>query len=290
VTAAPPLGLRYGYGTNGLADHRLDDGLAFLADCGYQGVAITLDHHHLDPFGDGLSGQVRRLRRRLDQLGLAVVIETGARFLLDPRAKHQPTLVSAEADGRRRRLDLLRRAVAVGSDLGAEAVSFWSGTAPPGSPFGVSWRYLADGCAVLVGEAERAGARLGLEPEPGMLLDRVGLYERLWDDLGRPPALGLTVDVGHLLCGEPEPPGETIRRAGPRIVNVQIEDMRTGVHSHLDFGEGDVDFPAVLGALAGTGYAGLVSVELPRHSHCAHETVPRAIRFLRKAEQALARR
>lgn len=290
MRATPASGLRYGYGTNGLADHRLDDALAFVADCGYQGVAITLDHHHLDPFGDGLSSQVRRLRRRLDQVGLAVVVETGARFLLDPRAKHQPTLVSAQADGRRRRLDLLRRAMAVGGDLGAEAVSFWSGTAPAGDPVETSWRYLADGCATLVGEAERAGVQLGLEPEPGMLLDRVGLYEKLWDELGRPLALGLTIDVGHLLCGEPNPPVETIRCAGPRIVNVQIDDMRRDVHEHLDFGEGDVDFPAVLAALAATGYGGLISVELPRHSHCAHQTVPKAVRFLRKAEQALVRR
>ncbi|MGW4149959.1 sugar phosphate isomerase/epimerase, partial [Streptomyces albogriseolus] len=30
----------------------------------------------------------------------------------------------------------------------------------------------------------------------------------------------------------------------------QIEDMRRGVHEHLPFGDGEIDFPPVLAALA----------------------------------------
>ena len=96
-------GLRYGYITNGLGDHRLDDALAFLADCGYDGVGLTLDHHHLDPFGRDVRAQVDAISRRLQDLGLAVVIETGARFLLDPRRKHEPTLLS---EGRELRISV----------------------------------------------------------------------------------------------------------------------------------------------------------------------------------------
>ncbi|TXS51995.1 hypothetical protein EAO75_09275 [Streptomyces sp. uw30] len=46
--------LRFGYGTNGLADLRLDDALALLADLGYDGVGLTLDHMHLDPLAPDL--------------------------------------------------------------------------------------------------------------------------------------------------------------------------------------------------------------------------------------------
>src|SRR5262249_45570630 len=86
-------GLRLGYGTNGLADHRLPDALALLADLGYAGVALPLDHQHLDPYGPGLSRRVAAVARELDRHGLAVVVETGARYLLDPRRKHRPTLL-----------------------------------------------------------------------------------------------------------------------------------------------------------------------------------------------------
>jgi D-psicose/D-tagatose/L-ribulose 3-epimerase len=50
-------------------------------------------------------------------------IETGG-FLLDPRAKHEPTLVSPEVANRAVRIDLLRRAIAVAEICGAEAASF----------------------------------------------------------------------------------------------------------------------------------------------------------------------
>jgi ribosomal protein S12 methylthiotransferase accessory factor len=56
--------------------------------------------------------------------------------------------------------------------------------------------------------------------------------------------------------------------------------MRRGVHDHLPLDEGDVDLPAVLAALVDVAYAGLVTLELSRESHRAHEMVPRALRTL----------
>jgi sugar phosphate isomerase/epimerase len=69
-------------------------------------------------------------------------------------------------------------------------------------------------------------------------------------------------------------------------VNVHIEDARRGTHEHLDFGEGDISFPEALAALGGVDYRGLVCVELSRHSHVAHQAVPRARSFLHTAERA----
>ncbi|MBX4180292.1 sugar phosphate isomerase/epimerase family protein, partial [Streptomyces geysiriensis] len=76
-----------------------------------------------------------------------------------------------------------------------------------------------------------------------------------------------TLDIGHCQCLEPLPPADCVRAAAPWLRHVQIEDMRRGVHEHLPFGDGEIDFPPVLDALAATGYQGLTVVELPRHSH-----------------------
>jgi sugar phosphate isomerase/epimerase len=59
--------------------------------------------------------------------------------------------------------------------------------------------------------------------------------------------------------------------------------MRPGVHEHLEFGSGDIDFPPVLDALGRCGYQGLVTVELPRHSFAAPDVARRSLDFLRKA-------
>ncbi len=276
-------GLRFAYNTNGLADHRLEEALAFLADSGYDGVSLTLDHHHLDPFDRDLPRRLDDLRRALDRLNLSVVVETGARFILDPRRKHEPTLLSET--GSERRVDFLLRAVDIAAALDAEAVSFWSGTRPAGVGTEEAWRRLVEGCARVTEAAGERDVVLAFEPEPGHLVDRLELYGDLARELGDPDWFKLTLDVGHCLCVGDEPIPDAIRAVGGRLANVHVEDMRRGVHEHLDFGEGEIEFDPILEALRETGYRGLVGVELSRHSHAADIVVPRAIRFLREAER-----
>ena len=66
------MNLRYAYNTNGTGRHRLDDALVLISEAGYDGVALTLDHHHFDPFADDWERRAEALRRRLDELGLGV--------------------------------------------------------------------------------------------------------------------------------------------------------------------------------------------------------------------------
>ncbi|MFE6525389.1 sugar phosphate isomerase/epimerase family protein [Streptomyces sp. NPDC057794] len=275
--------LRFAYGTNGFADHRLTDALAVLADLGYDGVSLTLDHQHLDPYAPALAARVREAGRAIRRAGLAVVVETGARYLLDPMRKHRPTLLSAEPEGRAARQELLRRAIVIGAELGAEAVHFWSGTPDPGTTRDEAWRRLEEGCATALADAGRAGVRLAFEPEPGMLVADLAGYRRLWRSLGAPDRFGLTLDIGHCRCLEPYPEPRCVELAAGTLAHVQIEDMRRGVHEHLPFGAGEIDFPPVLDALRTAGYRGLVSVELPRHSHAATATARHSIEFLRAA-------
>ncbi|MFI0723374.1 EboA domain-containing protein [Streptomyces sp. NPDC021224] len=274
-----PANLRFGYGTNGFANHRLDEALEVIAGLGYEGVALTLDHAHLDPYAPDLPARLAAVRRRLDALGLAVVVETGARYLLDPWHKHAPTLL--HEDGREVRVDFLERAIRIGAGLGAEAVSFWSGVLPPGTAPERGWELLAEGCGRLAATAAREGVLLGFEPEPGMLVEDLAGYRRLRDALGAPASFRLTLDIGHCRCLEPLPVAECVRAAAADLVNVQIDDMRRGVHEHLEFGTGEIDFTSVLAALESSGYRGLVAVELPRHSHSAPQTARRSLEFLR---------
>jgi sugar phosphate isomerase/epimerase len=271
-----------GYNTNGFAHHRLEDALAILAELGYQGVALTLDHHALDPFDPDLPRQLAAVRDLLHRLGLCAVIETGARFLLDPRHKHQPTLVSPEASQRERRLDFLRRAVAIAHVLGAGAVSFWSGTPVDDAGAGVHLGRLVEGCRRLCDYAADRQVRLAFEPEPGMLIDTMARFAELHRQVAH-PSFGLTIDVGHLHCQGEVPIADQLRQWRDLLWNVHLEDMRRGVHDHVLFGEGEIDFGPVLRTLEEIGYAGGVYVELSRHSHDAVRTARRALAFLRAA-------
>ncbi len=107
--------LRFAYNTNGAANHRLDDAIHLIKAAGYDGVALTLDIHHLDPFSETWAAEAGRVASLLEKLELAASSRPGARFLLDPRAKHEPTLVTADAAGRARRVGFLKRAVEIGA-------------------------------------------------------------------------------------------------------------------------------------------------------------------------------
>jgi L-ribulose-5-phosphate 3-epimerase len=274
------LPLDLGYGTNGFANHRLDDALDVIADLGYTSVALTLDHCHLDPFADDLSAQIRRIGDRLGRLGLRVVVETGARYLLDPYRKHHPTLLSDEPGPR---LDFLRRAVLIAGELGAECVSFWSGALPAGLDTRTAWERMLSGVDAVVGEAATRGVRLGLEPEPGHFVAHLADALRLRRELGEPTQLGITLDVGHCVAIEPSSAADCIREAASLLVNVQLDDMMPGVHEHLEFGTGRLDLADTLGALVEVGYTGVAAVELPRHSHAAPDVARRSLDALRTA-------
>lgn len=273
--------LRLGYGTNGLTDLRLEDALALLADLGYDGVGLTLDHMHLDPFAPDLAARTARTARRLAELGLGVTVETGARYVLDPRRKHGPTLLDADEDARGARVRLLVRSVRIAAELGAHAVHCFSGILPDGVDEDTGWKRLGEALGPVLDAAEESGVPLAIEPEPGHLLGTLADFHRLRADLGDPALLGLTLDIGHCQCLEPKSPADCVREAAPWLRHVQIEDMRRGVHEHLPFGDGEIDFPPVLDALAATGYQGLTVVELPRHSHAGPELAAQSLRFLR---------
>lgn len=291
ATGALDHPLRYGYGTNGLTDLRLNDALSLLADLGYDGVGLTLDHMHLDPLAPDLATRTRRVARRLDELGLGVTIETGARYVLDPWRKHGPSLLDPDPEQRARRVDLLIRAVQVASDLGAHAVHCFSGVTPEDTDedtdTDTAWKRLAESLAPVLDTATTAGIPLAIEPEPGHLLATIADFHHLRRALGSPDALGLTLDIGHCQCLEPLSPAECVRAAAPWLRHVQIEDMRRGLHEHLPFGDGEIDFPPVLEALATTPYQGLIVVELPRHSHAGPQLAEHSLQFLHRAAACL---
>ena len=286
--------LRLAYNTNGLSHHRIADALRLLHDLGYRGVAITPDVGQLDPY-HLKPGEAAAVRSLAQELGLSLAVETGARFLLDPRRKHRPTLLEESTSDRERRADFLRRSIDLAVELGAGVVSLWSGAAPgdlkaePGEddvPHDREriWDRLCSGLARLLEHAIERRVELAFEPEPGMFVERPAGYFELLRRLGDSgEELGLCLDVGHLLVTGDVPVGDVIRECAPHLVHVHLDDIADGVHEHRMFGQGDLDLAEVLGTLREVGFSGLAAVELSRDAHRGALAAEEAMDHLRRA-------
>ena len=277
------MAFELGYNTNGFSDHRLLDAIDVLAELGYGSVAITLDYHALNPFDDDLWQQARLVHERLQARNMCCVIETGARFLLDPWHKHWPTLVTANHENRQRRVDFLKRAIEIAAYLNAEAVSFWSGAKDDDLTDDDAFDLLTEECDSLLAWAVRHDVWLAFEPEPGMFVATMDQFAQLTAELNH-PRFGLTLDVGHVHCLSDGTPADRIKTFAKQLLNVHIEDMRVGVHEHLPFGDGDLDVAAVLQALNDVNYMGTVNVELARHSHDAVNLARRSLDYLKSLD------
>ena len=268
-----------GYNTNGLAFHRWQDAVELLSEIGYRAVGLTIDHACLNPYDDSFAAQLSEMSELLQRHRLRSVIETGARFLLDPRQKHEPTLISPTAESRASRIEFLKVCIDIAKTLGSDAVSFWSGVLSPHVPREYANHWLVEGCRRVAEYAESQDVQLAFEPEPGMMIETLDQFGDLSDKIGS-AKFGLTIDIGHVQCVESGSIPDHLHRWKDRLHNVHIEDMKRGVHEHLLFGEGEIDFAQVMAALHEIEYTGCVNVELSRHSHMAPEAMRESFNFL----------
>jgi len=268
-----------GYNTNGLVHHDLVAAIELLAEMGYRGVGISLDVGQLNPYADQFPSELSRVGEALSDCGMQSAIETGARYLLDPRIKHEPTLLSPDGASRARRIDFLQRSIDIAAVLDSHCVTLFSGVLRDDVSRDDALQRLCGALRPVVEHAVQQGVQLGFEPEPGMFIETMADFAELRQQMNA-DCFQLTLDVGHLLCTGETPIADRIRQWKDYLINVHIEDMRVGVHEHLMFGEGDMAFPPIFGALAEIDYEYGVYVELSRHSHVGPKVARQSHHYL----------
>ena len=195
-----------GYNTNGFAHHDLFDAVEILAELGYRGVAITIDHGVLSPMDDRHQEQIEQLARAVGKIRDAV----GHR---DRRAVSARSAAEARADA-----DFRRSASCESNStstpfnvprlLGSDCVSIWSGAIRDGIAAEEAFERLAARLPEILDFAAEKNVPLAFEPEPGMLIDSTAAFERLAERIDH-PYLHLTLDIGHLAM-----PGRNADRRG----------------------------------------------------------------------------
>jgi len=114
----------------------------------------------------------------------------------------------------------------------------------------------------IVPVARDAGVVIALENHAGNVLEFAEDYERLLTRFSE-PSVGLCLDSGHFAASGVDPVGIAERFRG-RIVHVDLKDCAGPGKPFVPFGEGVVDFSALLDVLERDGYSGYAVIEYPR--------------------------
>jgi len=271
--------MRLGYHSNGLTQHQLFDGLKLLADTGYQSVAINVDHGWLAPVDHGVKSSVQSACALLQDRGMSCVVEATANYLLNAANANFPSLMEHDPGLVESRMRYLKYCVDVAAELDADCMSMRSGFRPEGITFEEGMRRLVDGIEELLLHAAERDVVVSIEPEPGMLIDTLGRFERLLH-LFDSPRLMLTLDVSHIFFNNELPLTAQLERWKDKIANVHIADIRDGEHRHLPFGDGQIGFPLILDAIAASQYKGGIHVDLPDFSQDATRHLKHSFDFL----------
>jgi sugar phosphate isomerase/epimerase len=256
--------MKLAFSTNAYLNFSFAEAVRRIAAIGYRGVEIMADVPHAWP-AFLLEEQKQGLRDALKRNDLA--ISNVNAFMMhavnDSRQRYwHPSWIEPDRHYRQIRIDHTKRCLTLARELGAPCI-----TTEPGGPVetGASWskalQLFVEGLKPVAEHAEKEGVLLLVEPEPGLLIEKMDQFLELMQHLDS-PAVGLNFDIGHAYCVGDEP-ATTLPRMAKYVRHIHLEDIAaTRVHQHLVPGDGAIDFNATLRAIQSIGYQGWVTIEL----------------------------
>jgi len=216
----------------------MEGAIAEIADLGYEGVEM-FDGNVVD-FAD----RPGDLRRILDSAGVQLVgVYTGANFIYDEVLPDE--------------LHRVRRAAELAQSFGATNLVVGGGARRARGTMEADYASLANALDLVTDLAADHGLTACYHPHLSTIVESPDELDRIMPHT----RIGFCPDTGHLAAGGGDP-AELIRRYPDRVRHVHLKDLDTATTTFLPLGQGDVDFPDVLAALAEIEYDGWLVVEL----------------------------
>jgi fructoselysine 3-epimerase len=272
------------FSTNAFVRFPLCASVEIIAALGYEGVEILADTPHL--FAEDVTAdELEQLRRVLSRTGLKPAslnanTATGyyRRTFWEPL--FEPSIANPDGAARRWRIEYSKKCIDLALQLGAPSVSLTAGRLANTLSPEQSMDLLVEALLELVEYAGNRNIRLGLEYEPGLLVENCREMCWLLRQIDS-PFLGVNLDLGHSHV-QGEDAAEVIALFAGRIVHVHLEDIGGRKHFHLIPGLGQVNFAGIFRLLEASGYDGFVTVELYTYPHAPEEAARHALRYLNR--------
>jgi len=263
---------RLSYNTNGLRSLSLERAVEEVSKAGYEGVEIAFDASHLNPL-DTTKEQLDELKHLFDSLPVKPIClgteGPGAKVLLSD-VHFEPSLISADAQGRKKRIDLINRALEIANYLSIPVVNILSGILREGVSEEEARQMLVEGVRTCLRNA--GDVVLTLEPEmiapfyppPPHFIESTSQAIPIIKEIDS-PQFRMNVDITHVKCLESDFL-QSISEVLPYARHMHIADIKGRLHHHEIPGEGEIDFRSFFEVLRKGKYEHYLSVEVYRHT------------------------
>lgn len=221
--------IKLSYSTFGLTNLDFLHSMEVVDQAGYPGIELSFHRDQFNPF-DITDEYLAEIKKRLNGLNVKAACVATASHFFTPSRPHEPSLLSPDLAGRKRRIDLVRRGIEVARKLEVPLVTFGSGfirdehvTHPSVNPR----ELLVDSihqCLKFVREDE--DITLLIEPEPGMYIETLAQGVDLVHEVGS-PRFQLHLDLCHNYCSEPNYLA-ALSKAAPYARFLHVSDAQEG--------------------------------------------------------------
>ncbi len=262
--------IKLSYSTFGLTNLNFITAIDEVEQAGYPGIEISFHREQFNPF-DLSDDDLANVKKRLDSGRVKAACVATASHFFTPQRPHEPSLMSPDLAGRKRRIELVKRGIHAARKLGVNLVTFGSGFLREehvSNPAVDPRELLIDSIRQCLAEIRPdEDITLLIEPEPGMFIETMEQGLSLMHEIDS-PRFKLHIDLLHSYCSEANYVA-ALAQAAPHIRYLHVSDAQQGYNlkivkdaPNLSF---DLDFASCLVYFPETADYVLLDRHFPRY-------------------------
>jgi sugar phosphate isomerase/epimerase len=222
------------YSTFGLTNLDFLEAIDVVDQAGYPGIELSFHRDQFNPFNI-TDEYLAVVKKRLDSLEVKAACVSTASHFFTPQRPHEPSLLSPDLAGRKRRINLVKRGIDVARKLNVPLVTFGSGFIRDehvSNPSVNPRELLVDSIDQCLKELhDDEDITLLIEPEPGMYIETLEQGIGLVEEIGS-PRFQLHLDLNHNYCSEKNYL-EALGKAAPHAKFLHVSDSQEGYNLKL---------------------------------------------------------
>jgi sugar phosphate isomerase/epimerase len=221
--------IKLSYSTFGLTNLSFLDAIDVVDQAGYSGVELSFHRDQFNPF-EITDEYLAKLKKKFQTTQTRPACVATASHFFTPSRPHEPSAMSIDLAGRKRRINLVKRGIEVARKLDVSLVTFGSGFIREEHVLNPSINpreLLIDSIHDCLGEIRNdEDITLLIEPEPGMFIETLDQGMSLVNEVNA-PNFKLHLDLCHDYCSENDYIA-ALEKAAPHARYLHISDAREG--------------------------------------------------------------